>query len=109
MDGLERRFAPCIVFIYYYEGSGIVNDSHDVALQVMKVGVHRAVELHLCRTALCIVEEVQLILVCRFVEIRGVHRLVSEQFTVVSIHSENITGLSIPMRQKIPYQNCIKS
>lgn len=56
---LERGLAPCIVFVFYHEASGAVNDSYNVALKVVDVAVQRAVEVYHCRPALRIVEEVQ--------------------------------------------------
>ena len=40
---------PRIVLVFYYEISGIVNDPHDAALEIRKMGVHYSVELHLHR------------------------------------------------------------
>ena len=55
-----RQLAPCIVLVFYHEDSGNVNDSHDVPLKIVEVGVHRAIEFNLCRATLRVVEEVQL-------------------------------------------------
>ena len=56
-----QQLAPCIVLVFYNEGTSAVKQAHDVALQIVDVGIDNAVVADLRRTALRIVEEVQVI------------------------------------------------
>ena len=58
-----QQLAPCIVLVFYNEGPSAVKQAHDVALQIVDVGIDNAVVADLRRTALRIVEEVQIVVV----------------------------------------------
>ena len=60
--GGTQRLAPCIVLVFYHEGTRTVKQANDIALEIRKIGVYSSVELHFRREALCIVEEKTLIL-----------------------------------------------
>lgn len=48
--------AACVVLVFYYDTSGAVNDSHDVALEVVDAAIERSVEARHRRAGLRIVE-----------------------------------------------------
>ena len=54
-------FVLRVVFIFYDKRAFVVNNSHDVALKVVEIGIHRAVEINLSGAGLGVVEKVQII------------------------------------------------
>ena len=87
-----QRLAPCVVLVFYHKASVTVKDTNNVALQIVDISIDSTVVADLRRTALRIVEEVQLVLMRDFIEVGVVHRHMREQFTVVSI----IGGFRVP-------------
>lgn len=59
--GLAEHLAPSIVSIRYHFGAVAVNQTNDVALQIVLVGIGGTVEDHHSRLVLHIVEEVQVV------------------------------------------------
>ena len=54
--------APCIVLVFYYKVAAVVKDSYNISLEIVEVGVGRAVEVYLRGAGLRIIEEVQLVI-----------------------------------------------
>ena len=77
-------FAPRTVSVFYHEITGYVNDSDDVALQVMNIVVFHAVILYKRRSRLRIIEEMQLFCALSAAFIHSSLGRMGNQFTVES-------------------------
>lgn len=65
--GCGKQLTPCIVLVFYHQHAGIVKQADYITLQIMDVGIHCAIELHFHRTALRVVEEVELVLLSNLI------------------------------------------
>ena len=83
--GGSERLARCIVLVFYYKRTSAVKDADDISLEIVDVGIDRAVKPHLRRTGLRVVEEVQLVDMSNLVEVGIRHFHMGEQFTMVSV------------------------
>ena len=59
--GSGKKLTPCVVLVFYHGAAVFVNDTHNIALKVVEVEVHRAVELYHCRAGIVVVDEVHFI------------------------------------------------
>ncbi len=83
--GRTQQLTPCIVLVFYNKIASAVKNADDIALEIVEVGVDRAVESHLCRSGLSIVEEMELIGMLNFVEVSVVNLHMRKQLAMVGI------------------------
>ena len=83
--GRAQRLAPCIVLVFYNKIAIVVKNTNDISLEIVDVGIDRAIESHFCRTGLRIVEEMQLISMLNLIEVGVVYLHVRKQLAMVSV------------------------
>ena len=76
--GRAQRLAPCIVLVFYYEVAGVVKNADDIALEILNVSIDRAIEANLYKLGLCIVKEVEPVLLGNLIPIIVIHCHVGE-------------------------------
>ena len=91
--GGAPQLAPCIVLVFYYKRAGAVKNANDISLQIVDVGIDNAIVADLYRTALRIVEEVQLVLLSNLIPVMVIHRHVRQQLAVVGV----VRGFGVPV------------
>ena len=83
--GRAQRLTPCIVLVFYYKIASAVKNADDVALEILDIGINRAVESNFCRTGLGVVEEMEHIGMLNFVEVSVRYFHMRHQLAVIGV------------------------